>query len=286
MKTVVVFLFFLSVPFLFNHVSPRFKFPPSIPALKNHSEWEIPPMAPQEEEQIGKILSQPYFYLGSGHQSYVFESKDGEYVIKLFKYRCTRFLFLENIKAWAESFYKLRPKDPFFVKADKTFKAARLAYMKGKQYTQIVFCHLNLTKDKFPIVFFKKGSKVYPIALDRYRFVIQKKLHLFKPALLAAKDDPVRMQTMIDSFIQLLIDRVSEGIRNSDPNLSRNFGFFQTQAVEMDFGNYRKLEDLNFRKKEIEKFIHSFRHWLYKNASEYVDYLDGKYTEKNSTIGF
>ena len=38
-------------------------------------------------EEIQPILSQPFSYLGKGSQCYVFESQDGNYVLKFFRHR-------------------------------------------------------------------------------------------------------------------------------------------------------------------------------------------------------
>src|SRR5437868_3279127 len=50
--------------------------------LSFREEWEIP----QETTEAKIILAQPFYYLGKGAQSYVFESEDGNFVLKFFRH--------------------------------------------------------------------------------------------------------------------------------------------------------------------------------------------------------
>src|SRR5262245_49798043 len=44
--------------------------------------WQTVTLTGYEKEALAAILSQPFYYLGKGCQSYVFASQDGQYVIK------------------------------------------------------------------------------------------------------------------------------------------------------------------------------------------------------------
>ena len=279
LRVFIVSVFFLSLPFLFtHHAQHRFKRPSSLTTVPFNPSWEIPPMTSSEKEEVFSILSSPCRYLNRGNQSYVFETKDGKYVIKLFRYRSTRFPFLQQMKALVNGCYHKKVKDPLPLKINKTFGAARLAFTEAKPFTQIVFCHLNLTNNQLPITQFKIGKTSYRLAMDRCRFVIQKKVTPFSIAMLEAREDPAQMHFQIDSLISLFIERTAKGIRNSDPNLAPNFGFLEGKAVEIDFGNYRKIVmDPKIRFSEINNFMTRFRHWLIKNAPEYIGYLDQKF---------
>lgn len=270
----------MSLPFLSTHLPNRFKVPPSLQDISFRPDWEIPCLSPEQNKEILSILSSPFTYLSKGNQSYVFASSDGEYVLKLFRYRCTRFPILQSIKEWAEAFYKTRPKDDFIVKTNKTFRAARMAFVEGKEFTKVAYCHLNLTKNLLPKTQLITPHRTVYLPMDRYRFVLQKRVTPFAEALLSAKCNADQMHAMIDSFAALLIERTEKGIRNSDPNLAPNFGFFEGKAVEMDFGNYRPISpDAALRRTEMDNFMLRFRNWLQKNAPEYVGYLDKKQRE-------
>jgi hypothetical protein len=61
-----------------------------------HPEWETTPLNVDEENFLEEALNQPYTYLAKGCQAYVFQSQDGKYVVKFFKYQRFR------LKPWEE----------------------------------------------------------------------------------------------------------------------------------------------------------------------------------------
>ena len=223
------------------------------------SDWEVVSDIPLNETI--KILSQPYAYLDRGAQCYVFASHDGEYVVKLFR-------FDRSSK---------RKKTSSHRKVNALFSACVLAYTRAQEETGVLFLHLNQTENLFPL-FHATGplGQPFTLALDRYRFAIQKRVNPFEKSLLEAyhSQNPEMMKKRIDSFLSILHSRVGKGIRNSDPSLSRNFGFLGEQAFEIDFGNYS--ENGVPRGKEIARYSGKLRLWLLENAPEWVEYLDEK----------
>ena len=190
-------------------------------------------------------------------------------MLKLFRYTRSRFPLIHNIKCAFAKWMGRKPKKDLYTKTNKTLDAAYLACTEAQEFTQVVFCHLNLSVGKLPMV---RLGKVW-LHLDRYRFVLQKKAMPFKETLLQAKKDPQRMRRLIDSFVALVQDRSALNIRNADPNLGPNFGFLNERAVEIDFGNYRKAPQLP---EEMGNYLLRLEHWLQQNAPEYVDYLHTK----------
>lgn len=221
--------------------------------------WETPPPT----DEILSILNQPFSYFSHGNQTIVFLSQDGQYVLKLFRYKRSLFPILHSVK----NLFKKKPKLSLSEKLHKTFSAVHLAYTKASPFTQVVYCHLNLTQNLLPTL------KHPHIPLDQSRFVLQRKVSPFKETLLAAKNDPEKMDRLLTSFIDLLLKRSALGISNSDPNLAPNFGFLGEQAVELDFGNYHTNTDSTIRKQEITNLLNRFEEWLGENAPEYVKNL-------------
>lgn len=252
-----------SLLFLPCLIKKNFKPPPTYLPLAAHPQWDNAP-----SEEVLSILSQPFTYLARGNQATVFESRDGKYVLKLFRYRRPRFPISHAIKSWCAKRHRKTPKADLFTKMEKTLSAAHLALTEARPFTQVVYCHLNPTKNQLPTVPFH-AQRTFHLPLDRYRFAIQKKVIPFKPALLAAKDNPEKIHRLIDSFIRLIHQRAAAGISNSDPNLSPNFGFLGEEAVEIDFGNYRKCSDPKESQAEIDRYLDRLEEWLSKNAPEY-----------------
>lgn len=254
---------FLSIP---QFMKKDFKLPQTyIDRYPTDPGWEVPP----PNEEISKILNQPFRYLANGNQATVFASEDGKYVLKLFRYKRSVFPFLHSCKNW----FRKKPKQSLLEKLEKTFNAAHLAYTQASSFTQVVYCHLNLTQNLLPTIQLEVGKK-YEVPLDNYRFVLQRRVAPFKETLLSAKKDPERMNRLLDSFLTLLFKRTALNIRNSDPNLGPNFGFLNDEAVELDFGNYHTIApNPEMRREEIENLVMRLEEWLNANAPEYVKEL-------------
>jgi hypothetical protein len=253
---------FLSIP---QFLKPEFKIPPVHLDIPLNPSWESSP----PNGEILSILDQPFIYLAHGNQATVFVSEDGQYVLKLFRYSRPRFPIIQKIKSMAATLLQKKPKNDLYTKMAKTFDAAHLAYTEARDFTQVLFCHLNLTDKQLPTVSLK-ARRLYTLPMDKHRFVLQKKVAPFKETLLCARKNPEEMHRLIDGLIDLLQNRIAQGIRNSDPNLAPNFGFLDGKAVELDFGNYRKAPP---RLNEMSDYLLRLEHWLKKNAPEYVEYL-------------
>lgn len=251
MKRFFLFLFFviamLSLPAIAKRLTHGFRLAKLHLDFAHQPNWEIPP-----DPEIHAILQQPFYFIGKGAQSYVFESKDGKYVVKLFRY----------------------DQPALDSKIVLLFNACKMAYDSLREETGLVYVHLNPTAMNLPIFYCKDAiGRPYQFPLDDYRFAVQKKAESFRTTLEKARRDPIEMQKRIDQFVDLLQSRTAKGIFNSDPSLSRNFGFLEDRAIEFDFGNYRLSPDLD-RISEIKRYTAKLRFWLSENAPEWIAYLD------------
>lgn len=251
-----------STPFVFKK---DFKPPPRYTIFPFHSDWELPPPS----DQIVNILSSRFYYFAQGNQSSVFVSEDGNYVLKLFRYQRSLFPFVQ----WIKNRWKHKPKLGLKAKIEKTLNATHLAFQEGREFTRVVYCHLNLTENLLPITECIVGKKIYRFPLDYYRFALQQKVEPFKKTLLEARDNPEKIHRLMNSFAKLLLDRSQKNIQNSDPNLEPNFGFFDDKAVEIDFGNYQKIDPHQHnQKKEISQFLISLEQLLAIYAPEHLPF--------------
>lgn len=215
--------------------------------LPHHPEWEISP-----NPDVFSILKQKFHFLGKGAQCYAFESEDKQFVLKLFRYN------------------QPMQRD----KVTQLFNGCKIAYDLLRDETGLLFIHLNPTPMDLPIVHFKDPiGRHFQLDMNGARFAIQKKAQPFRLTLEKAKASPEEMKNRIDEFLALLEARTAKGVFNSDPNLSRNFGFLENRAIEFDFGNYRAVANLD-RKEEIKRYTSRLRRWLKKYAPEWVAYLD------------
>jgi hypothetical protein len=256
MRRVLFFFLFLSLMLSLPSFAKRFTQGFRLAKLRldfpYHPEWETDP-----NPAIQSILEQKYSFIGKGAQSYVFESEDGKYVIKLFRYD--------------------QPSSE--TKIIHLFNACKMAYDSLRDETGLVYVHLNPTPMNLPTLQCKDPiGRNYKFALDHYRFALQKKATPFRQTLIAAQSDPLLMQKRIDQFIALLKARTNKEILNTDSNLSRNFGFLEDRSIEFDFGNYRRCPGLN-RKNEIRRYALKLRRWLKRHAPHWVSYLDEQLKE-------
>ena len=67
--------------------------------LPYNTDWEIEPLTHSEKENLHSILSQPFYYIGKGAQSYAFMSEDKKHVIKFFKFKHLRPNWFEKLVA-------------------------------------------------------------------------------------------------------------------------------------------------------------------------------------------
>lgn len=227
-----------------------------------HPEWETGPIDTS-------ILNQSFRFLGKGAQCYVFASQDDQYVLKIYRFDRPSLIKRKKINK----------------NALRLMEASKLAFELAKEETGLVYLHLNLSEGKLPTIQCKDpiGRKI-KIPLDRVRFALQKKGEPFRSVLIGALQKPDEMRKRIDSFLTLLRNRTAKGIGNSDPNLSRNFGFLGERAIEFDFGNYYLMQP-GQRPREIQRYTERLRRWLKKEAPEWVSYLDQELEILDKPVG-
>ncbi|OGN64687.1 MAG: hypothetical protein A3E80_00330 [Chlamydiae bacterium RIFCSPHIGHO2_12_FULL_49_9] len=239
-------------------------------------QFEAPSFFPEARptEEVLSIFNQSFHYLDRGAQCYVFSSFDEKYVIKLFR------ASPPSPNPFHSFWKKKKKRTSFHTKIYRLFSACHIAATELPNETAIVYTHLNLTKETLPILRVRDPiGRKYLLPLDEYRFVLQKKADPFRETLEKAIQNPHKMEQCLNSFYELLLSRVQKGIGNSDPTLSRNFGFLGERAVEIDFGSYfpdPRLSSSEGRKIEIHRYINRLEKWLEKNAPEWADYFDQK----------
>lgn len=107
-----------------------------------------------------EVFAQPYDFLGKGAQFYAFSSRDGLYVLKLFK---THHGFFAGQKSKEERRARL-------------FRSAGLAQDKLAKQTGLLQLHLHRTNGICPeVLIYDKLHIAHRLYLDEVAFVLQKK---------------------------------------------------------------------------------------------------------------
>jgi hypothetical protein len=239
--------------------------------------WENPAPLPP-------ILDQPFFYLGKGAQSFVFESADQEWVIKFYKFpaHLRRFDWLKH------------PLGDLFSKKNRqinvhndrrfyrSFNSYFLAYHDLKEETGVTYIHLNPTPDlhKTLHVFDRAGTH-FQIPLGRIGFIIQKKGEPFFPRLqkLLSQNKTEEAKQMIYSLFELIASRCKKGISDLDNMDHNNYGWDSGRAIHLDVGRFVRQDKLDYHQ-ELKRVTDPLKHFLEQKAPDLLTYYTELFDKK------
>lgn len=232
--------------------------------LPHNPRYDItpPPLGP-----IRTILSQPYHYIGKGSQSFVFESEDGNYILKFFRLNRYRLPTLQQ---------KL-PLPPFLAhiqnekqrtkqnKLTRLFTSCTLAYTELKHETALIYIHLNKTTNlTTELTLIDNLHRTHTLDLDTHAFVLQKKGEQVLPHLdrLLKQGRHKEAQSALTSLTNLIQKRIDKGIIDGDAEVHKNAGFYNGEAVFLDIGAFRK----GHTPPEMSHLTRKLDTWLEKRA--------------------
>ena len=209
------------------------------------------------------LLNQKYHYLTKGGQTYVFVSEDGKYILKLFRSsRLNSLAFL----------HKIFPADFFQRKIEKlthhiiqTLHSYQLAKEKLQEETGIIALHLSAEEQgpaKLTII--DKLGIEHTIDPIQYPFIIQKRALLLKEKIdiLMEKQELGAAKACFDTLFSFIESRMRLGIEDTDPNLSKNFGFLGEKVVQFDAGNFSLCIKPSFE--SLAKSKEDLQYWINK----------------------
>lgn len=204
-------------------------------------------ITPEKLKELNDIFNQPFYFVGQGKQCTAYGSRDGKYVIKFVLQKPLvvkeRFLRLPDfypftlIKSYKVNKYEVRKKS--------LYKAFMLSYQAIPEQTGTLFVHLNTTQELFirPLLFDPQGCPVH-IDVNKTQFVVQKRAHHIKPAIMELMWDGKENEakSRIDQMFSLLYECAKKQIIDVDDGLIRNnnIGFLEQRAIYIDTGKLRK----------------------------------------------
>jgi len=219
--------------------------------------------------EVEMILKQPYHYLSKGRQSFVFESADGNYVLKFFN----------------QKYLKL-PWYTFLVKEKETTKRALRRHYYENSYKiafrefgdDIVYLHLGPSGSLPLIEITDKANRKFTLDLTHLPFVLQKKGIPFYSALDAiySKEGIEGLKREIDSFISAVALRISKGIADADHDVEHNWGYVDGHLFHLDPGRLyydSHLYEPGRLQEEWYRATHNFTKWLKIYYPEAADYF-------------
>lgn len=185
---------------------------------------------------VHEVLHQPFYFLGSGAQFYVFVSEDNQTVLKLFKHyhmwpssRIVKKLPLPSrLEPWRTSLLTRRCKRMAHI-----FASCQIAFQTLAEETGVFAVRLSPCDTPYPtLTLYDKIGVKHTLDLANAPFVLQRRAEPVKGSHPQASAP----------FIELIQKQCRKGIVNDDLLPHRNFGLLDGKMIEIDIGSLRKAE--------------------------------------------
>lgn len=274
LKGVLFLLIFISVERFCHQQTKGFQLHKIASNLSFNSAFATSPPT----QEIKELLSQPYYFLGNGGQSYAFLSKDKQTVIKFFKHH--------HMRSLPFSIQQTRRK----MRLTETFTSFKIAHDFLKEETGLLFLHLNQGTDfQMPLTLVDPIGISHKIDLDKTTFALQKYAALALPTLqkLVKEENTEGVKSHLCSLLNLIARRINAQIANCDPIIKRNTGFIEGQAIEIDLGCFAKDENLSKPLTKRRAFFFDtlkLRNWVKKRAPHLLTFFDLQINKHFATL--
>lgn len=254
--------------------------------LPKEDKWSVLPITEDGEARLLEILGQPYFYLGKGAQSYAFESQDGMYVLKFFKFKHLRpSIFIDLIPPVGPlSAYKEKQSARKARKLFGVFNAYRLAYEVDRDESGLIYIQLNTEDNPKRLVQLvdKIGFK-HDVELESIPFILQKKGVTLRNVLskLLNDGDVEAAKGRIGKILDMYAGEYRKGIYDHDHGVMQNTGFVGDEPIHLDVGKLVRedqMRDLKVARNDALLVANKIKAWLkvnfpqnYQELSAYID---------------
>lgn len=238
--------------------------------------WETQSLPFDEEENIRQILSQPFHFLAQGGQSYAFLSHDQKTVLKLFKLNHGLPDSLVERVPWRFKYLETREE-----RFRSIFRSCKLAYENLKNETGLLYLHLNPTQKKHhPLQIIDNLGIVHTIDLDSTSFLLQKKADLAVTRIRSqiAKRDIEGAKKSIHTLLCHFHTLCKKGIRDTDSDLRRNYGYVEDLPISVDVGSFIRDDSID-SKKELFQKTRLLQRYLRKEYPDLLSYYASQIEE-------
>ncbi|MDN3507210.1 MAG: hypothetical protein P0S96_08290 [Simkaniaceae bacterium] len=231
--------------------------------------WNIEELPAYEKQEVKKILSQDFNYLGSGAQCYAFQSADGDYVLKFFKMKHLipkKWLKLIPLPWLAQ--YRFNKIDKRVLRQHELFTSYKIAYEELKEETGMVYIHLNKSKDfGLKVKLFDRMRNCFTANLDDYEFILQKRAQLVHDRIrsLIQKGKREEVVEVIHQLLSHVVLQCKKGFIDRDSGISHNYGFVGDKVVHFDAGRVAQDENAKnpaFYQREILRVGKKLETWF------------------------
>ncbi len=249
--------------------------------FESRTRWAIPPLSDVEDVEVHAILSQDFNYLGSGAECYAFQSADCNYVLKFFR---MKHLVPKNWLKWVPlpglGKYRFRKIDKRILRHQELFSSYKTAFDELRDETGLVYIHLNKSKDlHIKVNLYDRMRKKFPINLDRYEFILQKKGLLVheKITALMQKGDLEGALEAIRALLEHVVVQCKKGFVDRDSGVSHNYGFVGDRVIHFDVGRIMrddKAAHPAHYQREVLRVGKKIENWLSVQYPDLLPYLE------------
>jgi hypothetical protein len=220
--------------------------------------------------EVEQILSQSFYYLAKGRQSFVFQSECGKYVLKFFN---QKYLKVPWYAFFIEKEVSKRERRRIFYE-----KSYELAYRELGD--EIVYLHLGPRAPLPTVRLVDKASREHVLDLTTLPFVLQKAGRCFEKSLpkIFEKEGVEGLCREIDTFLSMISLRIEKNIADADSDVVHNWGHVEGRVFHLDPGRllYEDLSDPARQKMEWRRATHQLAQWLKARCPEAADYLQNQ----------
>jgi hypothetical protein len=274
-----IFFIWLGI-YVFNQTTDGFSIRQMTSSLPPYPQYQVN-LSESLKERIQVLLHQNFHYIGKGCQFYVFESEDGQYVIKFLKHKHLRpFTWLKEIpmpKRWQQAAAeKIARRQE---RVERLFTSCKLAFERMSEETGLLYIHLNREPvlEKVVTLIDKIGCR-HRIDIDNYEFVIQQKALTVKEVF--SQESKEEVEKRIKQLAALVVARCEKGIGDRDRSFVQNVAFStdKKNALFVDIGQFYEdvsLKNQDLLQKEVMRRLGNLRYWMQKKIPELVHCMAG-----------
>lgn len=222
----------------------------------------------QQSEQLHTIFSQPFDYLDRGKQTYVFASRDGQYVVKFFDAGCRR--------SGAFPLLISPSKKRCLKKIKRLIEGYQVAMEHDSGHHGIVYMQLepNPALNQIAVVFDRFGIK-HEIDLTAVPFVVQQKAVPLRQLIseLLAAGNVEEAKKRFRQVVSMYVESYEAGVYDRDHNVMYNVGFVEGTPIRIDAGRLQynpEYMDRALYSKDLRKIMDDrFGGWLSRHYPQY-----------------
>lgn len=244
-------------------------------------EWEMPALDGSQSALLDQILQSPFDYIGKGAQSYVFGSREGNYVIKFFKFKHLRpHWYVEILPSFSIiEKYRKRSADRKERLIAGVFAGHQLAYKKHRKESGLLFLVLtpSIASHKHVVLYDKIGRE-WNLSLEHIPFVIQERVETTRTVMrrALAAGDLALAKDRFSQIATLYRSEYAKGIYDRDHGVLHNTGFIGARPIHLDVGKLTEKSEMKeeiFWRPDLKLMAERFLTWIEKEYPQYKEEL-------------